>query len=243
MGAPDQPGEYRVSVSSSRTVRRLFLWCLTIEICIVLADALLNYSHFLPAPSLRKVFNITREDGVGNWFSSLQTLAIALPLWALFWVDREACRRQRQPAIKGWAVLAVFFMYMAFDDATKFHERFGSAFDDWFGFGQHLPTYTWLFTLGPLFVLMGGYCAWFLWRQMPVLALRWRVGAAIALLAVAMALDFIEGIDAMKWPHVVSHFMMSLEEFLEMLGMTCFLTACCLCLLDSVQRAIVDVTE
>jgi hypothetical protein len=86
--------------------------------------------------------------------------------------------------------------------------------------------------LAPVFAAMGVFLLYFLWREMPHPADRAMFLAAMTCLAIAVAMDFVEGmddgyrwlIDTFDWSgETIRHFSKSIEEFIEMLGMTLFL--------------------
>lgn len=218
-----------VEISQRTWLRRLFLGCLAIEVFIALADIFLNEFEWLPFSPMQRFFNITREDSLANWWSASQTLLVGLSLWAIFFLARlDGATRA---VTRGWAILASFFTFMAVDDGSKLHERLGSSLYDFAERSNGEPTifdafpsYAWQLAIAPFFVLMGLYIAWFLWRELQARRERFMVFAALSLLAIAVALDFVEGTDEGIFDvHVVEHFMKTGEEFLEMLANTVFL--------------------
>ena len=48
---------------------------LTVEIAILMLDALVTELGWIPIGAARRFFNITREDGIPNFFSCLQLLS------------------------------------------------------------------------------------------------------------------------------------------------------------------------
>ena len=109
--------------------------------------------------------NITREDSLSNWFSSLQLVAVG----TILWLNAIAARIQIQNShakrkFYCWAGTAVFYIYMGIDDAIKFHERMGTAFktilsDSVEASGPGIlssihnafPSYSWQMVFGPFF--------------------------------------------------------------------------------------------
>ncbi len=242
-----------VSISATRVAAWVFGVAVVCELFFVWADYALNYSRGTPYAPLRRFFNIAREDGVASWFGTTQTMLIALTFLLLHLGERirpDASRLQRA----GWLALACFFGYMAFDDGTEFHERMGSVWkamrsaegsSRMAGWGTLFPSYDWQFLFLPLFGAAGLFMAWFLWRELDWRAGRAALAASVGLLAVAVGLDFIEGlqsshplnlfaawgrdpdVDAFAREHfrrsgaeAVRHFAKSLEEFFEMFAQT-----------------------
>jgi hypothetical protein len=186
---------------------------------------------------------------VATWFAVTQTWMAALTLWLIVLaLHHEYAPRWRQA---GWALIAAFFSYMSMDDGSKLHERVGSAVAELGGrdaAGTALdallmvfPSYTWQLLFVPAFGAMGLFIAAFLWREVSGRP-RWLVFAALGLLAAAVGLDFIEGMDPedplnlhehirAAWAltaYDVSHFSKSLEEFMEMFANTLLWAVFCL---------------
>ena len=233
-----------IQVNRHSALKKLLYCCLSAELFIVLADIFLNYFEWIPFRPLRRTFNITREDAIGNWFSSTQTLCVGIVLWTLFALDRNDKKKW------GWAVLASFFTFMAFDDASKFHERAGSSFKAlapslaWVeALVEQCPSYTWQILVGPFFAVMGLCIVWFIWKELDTPRYRLWLGAALACLVVAVGLDAIEGMDLPSLSsYPVRHFLKLVEELLEMLGNTLFLLTFSSVLLHHTQEVAIDLT-
>ncbi len=217
--------------------RRVLLFCLTFELVIQLLDFLFNYLQLLDSSSLRKIFNVAREESLGTWFSVVQAAVTGLVLSGLYYLSRVVNARTL-----GWLLLALFFFYMSADDAAKIHERVGgyigqiSSSDEkalLFGIASVFPSYNWQWVFAPFFGLVGLYILLFLWRQLPEMRQRILVLAAFGCWATAVGIDFIEGIEGFFESiaasmdvevYTVSHPFLMLEEFLEMFGTTLFLS-------------------
>lgn len=207
----------------------VFLACLIIEIALVYLDLTINWWRWSDSGAVRRLFNITREDGLASWFAVSQTLLVSLVAWGIFAV----CQRRREALARrfGWFVIAAFFTYMCLDDGAAVHERLGTTFEDSTG-ARGYPSYAWQFLLLPFFGLMGVFVLYFLWREMPRVADRLKVAAGIGCFVVAVGMDFVEGLDdgyrwmveSFNWEAgTIRHFSKSIEEFVEMLGMSIFL--------------------
>ncbi len=213
-----------------------FLWvvlllCLIIEIALVYLDVVVNWQQGSSVGAIRRLFDITREDGLASLFAVLQTFVVAAVVWINFAPSRQTIHSTY--VHWGWLLLALFFNYMAIDDGTAVHERLGTAADTvayksvgWF------PSYTWQLVIFPFFAGMGLFILMFLWRQFTSTANRMRVLAALACLALAVGMDFFEGLEnGYQWlinqtgwrSNTIEHFSKSIEEFLEMFAMTLLL--------------------
>jgi len=226
----------------------LLLLLVGFELFFVLLDIVVNYAEVIEYNSIQRLCNIAREDGLAAWFMTSQTMVAALVLWSLYWLSRK---REDVTAFyrRGWLVLALFFTYMSADDGALIHERVGTMFEDMIdqsgggaasgSMAQWLdmfPSYEWQFLL-PFFIAMGMFVLYFLYRVLGLGRPLFMVLIAFSCLAIAVILDFIEGMDAehplnvyswlkqayMLEDYTVDHFARSLEEFLEMLGISLFL--------------------
>lgn len=222
-------GATLLEVDTGRFLWAVFLGCLIIEVALVYLDLTINWWRWSDSGAIRRLFNTTREDGLASWFMISQTLVAALVAWMIFTVlVHQATTAGRRI---GWFVVAAFFTYMCADDGAMIHERIGTAFKDSTGIGS-FPSYAWQYVLMPFFAMMGVFVLLFLWKDMPRTLDRVKVVAALGCFAVAVGLDFVEGLDdgyrilveATGWrPATFRHFSKSIEEFLEMLAMTIFL--------------------
>ena len=152
----------------------------TVEIAIVMLDALVSELGWIPIGAARRLFNITREDGVANFFSSFQMLAVAAVLLLITLAVRSQNQGSGSRLVWGWGLITALFFYMGVDDATKLHERVGTIFsvlvtgpedqpDPGF-LGQlydFFPSYSWQLVFGPIVVASGLFVVIFLLRAGP----------------------------------------------------------------------------
>ncbi|MHC5113931.1 MAG: hypothetical protein ACYTGP_05830 [Planctomycetota bacterium] len=177
----------------------LLLTCFAIELLIYFLDYGFNYCRWIDRGSIRRLFTTTIEDGIASWASQTQTAFVAMTLWFLFFVLRAKGVSRWQ--LLGWAILAAFFSYMSLDDGAKVHERVGSELrryveeqSDW-EMKKYFPSYSWQFFILPLFAAMGVFMLGFIWFQMKDLKSRILLLTAIGMLATAVAIDWVEGLD------------------------------------------------
>jgi len=240
--------QHRLIVDADHVSKRLLLVLVCFELLFVVLDIVINYFEVIQYSSIHELFNIAREDGLAGWFMTSQTLLAALILWLIYGLSHHVDGGEVLDR-RGWLLLALFFTYMSADDGALIHERMGSMFEEMLeadkldGSGTlaqwmaMFPSYEWQFML-PFFVLMGLFMLCFLWRALGsdkrslLLVL-----VAFCSLACAVLLDFIEGLpeehafNVYSWlkqaylleSYTVDHFARSLEEFLEMLGISLFL--------------------
>jgi hypothetical protein len=229
-------GPLQITIDTRQLLWLLLSSLLAIELLLVFLDLYVNWGKAADSPAIRRMFNTTREDGLASWFAVTQTFVVAMVLWAIFALSARVQDNRLQRF--GWLLLALFFSYMTIDDGAMVHERLGTASKN---LGEDslisqytgaFPSYAWqaLFLL-PL-TCIGMFMLWFLWRTMPDKVSRIGIIAALGLFAIAVGMDYIEGLehgytplaDAFGWKgSSVRHFAKSIEEFLEMLAMSLWL--------------------
>ena len=85
-----------ININGQRLPGRIFVFCLVIELSLVVLDAVVNYGELTELGPLKRLFNITREDGLATWFMVTQTFVAALVLWLIFLVHRSRARFYRR---------------------------------------------------------------------------------------------------------------------------------------------------
>ena len=187
---------------------------------------------------------------IGNWFTSTQTLAIAVLLFVIWYVERGWAKAGNTDIrqTNGWGILGCCFTYLALDDATKMHERLGTAGEilaeehnasgvfDWF------QSYSWHIVVLPVLCIMGLYILWFLWKRLQDKTSRMLMISAFAVLAFAIFMDYFEGLDLPAYSsYSAKHMMKLVEETLEMFGMTLFLVTFLRHLVRDKMRIVINV--
>ena len=203
----DQRQSLNFSLRADVIVKRVF-WCfLGIELLIVFLDIFVNHYQWCSVGSIRRMLNITREDSLSNWFSSLQLIMAGSVLWLIAFTVRKQMQDYKKK-FYCWAGIGSFFIYMGIDDAIKFHERMGTAFEvllsssaETSGPGilnsayNAFPSYSWQMIFGPFFMAIGIFILWFLWKESSLRKPRFLFLVAMWLYVTALGLDFVEGLD------------------------------------------------
>jgi hypothetical protein len=210
--------QVQVAIDTARVLRRVFVVWLAIEVFLVVADLAIIQMNLTTLVPLHWLFNLEREDGLGDWLASLQTFLIAVTVWAIYW------RVQQPPHPNGWRlgwlILALFLTYLAIDDGAAIHERIGSAGvvqpSGWVRRVLALfPTYMWHLMFGPLFAALGLFMLVFLLRELR--DSRPLVLVGMMCLVGAVGFDVLDGMD-MIVQHL--HIVRIAEEVIEMFGFT-----------------------
>lgn len=248
-----------IHFNGQRLPGRVFLFCLVVELLLVVLDAFINYGRFIDIGPIRRLFNITREDGLATWFMVIQTFLAGLVLWLITLVqsNRSVSRSNRL----SWGFLSGFFIYMSADDAAEIHERLGSTFKDLLKTNQRetsdsllvqvqglFPSYDWQLVALPLLAGAGLFMLFFLLTEFKDRKSRVILFSAAGFMALAVLLDFFEGMnDGHAWnlhswiresftlsKYTVRHFSKLIEEFLEMCSVSLLLMLFIARLIDQV---------
>jgi len=202
-----QPASFTIHIPTRRVICIIVAVSVLLELLFVFLDYTINYSFWTELGPIRRLFNITREDGIASWFGVTQTLFAALTLWFIYMV--ESLQPSKRWVRMGWLVIALFFTYMAVDDGAEVHERVGSAFkaiQEQAAPGaanatlasrlyNKFPSYTWQLVLGPVFASLGLFTFVFLFSQLKTVKRRAALIAAIGLMGLAVCFDFVEGLE------------------------------------------------
>ena len=224
-----------LSIDRESAFQRLFYSLLLCELLLVFSDYFIHYTDYVTENGpLKRIFNLAREDSLGNWFGAAQLLFVAATLWLVYAVVR------RTPATRwrkiSWALLAAFFTYMAFDDGARLHERLATAAKGMLegsGLLEAYPSYPWQVVFAPLFIGGGLLLLDIFRRGLAERRSRILLGAGLALFVMAVGIDVLEGVPeygpagALEMlsddgNYALRHYAKVTEEFLELLGGTCF---------------------
>ncbi len=222
-------------------VRSITIFWVACVVLVGVMDFFFYHLELLPGEILRRSFNIATEESLGTWISTSQSLLVGVIAAAVF---ARSYRRFSLKSSLGWAVIAMFFIYISADDAAKLHERLGTQFrvkyeylaqtelETWF------PSWSWQLFIAPFFIAIGAYIYYFLWSALAARLRIW-VTFGFTLLAVAVAMDFVEGMPNQN-SDSVAHLLRLTEELLEMFGTTVFLSVFLSTLNDHITIYVAD---
>lgn len=232
MDTPLDPAEIRLGALT----RRVILVCLACEVLLVALDLLFNVLDLAGDRSVRRIFNIAREQSLPTWFASTQAVLVGAVALSAAWLAEGRRRRW------GWTAVGLFFIYVGADDAAEIHERVGSALGRATAEGgstwrDSFPSFAWQLFIAPLLAVGLLFSVLFSWLQSRAGSSRVWIVVAVACFGLSQGLDFLEGIDSLESTYeslaeefdvrvyVVTHTLKLIEEYLEMVGTTGFLAA------------------
>ncbi len=175
------------------------------------------------APSVRgsiRLFDLDTEGNLPTQYSALQLLGAGV----LFWLIGRAHKFEGS-ADGLWTVLAVIFLFLAFDEANQVHERFirpVRAMLDTHG----LLYWPWVIPYASAFTVLGLAFSRFLARLPRHTARLFLVAAAIYVSG-AIGFDMLGGrwIESNETRNIVYSMLYTVEETLEMLGIALLIYA------------------
>jgi hypothetical protein len=229
-----------VSIDARALLRGTLVTLVGVELLLVYLDLVFTLYEAAGTGPLVDLCNLVAEGSLGGWFSSALALAVAFTALLVHVRERGV----------GWAVVAGFFGYLALDDGAAVHEALGSSIAQAWPSLRAFPSYAWQVVFGPPIALLAAFTAGWTLRRVRRRRLRILAVAGLALLAIAVGLDFVEGLeDPYVWAtarfalheDTVPHLSGVLEEWLEMLGVTLFLGAALGHLLDRCAAVVLRV--
>jgi len=197
------------------------LWGATAAFCLLLvAVAWPEYWRYV-APEMSP---LAWWESVLLAFSAFTCLLLAWDAWV---------REERRTVRAGWLAVAAGFAFLALDERFAVHERVRDRFLKPTG----IRLFPWAEAgdwLIPLYALAGLAAAWGIWRLLGVRpGARRFFAAALVLAACSVALDTV---DIRSLDATAERFLQSVEEILESLAMTAFLSGFLLALTSRLGR-------
>ncbi|HTF88097.1 MAG TPA: multidrug transporter [Planctomycetota bacterium] len=210
--------------ASTRRITQV-LW--TIAVLLVLASLAGQLSRFLlhhdQVHGLVYLFNVDREENVPTLFS-VCLLAFAATLLAVLTLLKK---RDGDPDLWRWALLAFGFWYMSVDEAWSSHEKLVRPLRGMVGDGASGALYfTWVIPALALVALLGLVYLRFLLRLPRSTRIRFVVAAALYL-GGAIGMELIGGryAELHQTRTLTYNLIVTAEEGLEMAGSIAFIHA------------------
>ena len=229
--------------------KRMF-WYLWLVCCgLVACDSVLTFHDVTGYYVFNRVFDMTREESIPNWYASILLFCIALTCAVTYTIQRR--RVDRRDALP-WVFFAGFFTFLSMDDGAKIHERLGSFFRELAEEGDGVftvfqpvleaaSTYSWQIFVLPVFLFFAFFILLWGFNNISVREThRWILLGGF-FIAIALGLDYFEGlvdngvVDLEGRPlsvNTIEHYQRVLEEFSEMTGFICILRGLCVHLLS-----------
>jgi hypothetical protein len=231
----DQSGDgvkpaHRLESASKNRARNLLIACFFVEAWLIFLHIQLALHSTPTVRALGQAFDMTRESSIATYWSCLLALGTGL---ACFFV--ASLLRQNGASglrYRGWIFAGIVFVCVSVDDAIAFHEKIGAITSLGLMHSLNYPSYPWHVTVAPIVGAGLLLAALVIWRDVrKVRGLTATLLLALGCFAVALGLDFMEGITEMAAlesvvPAVEVDYlpiMMLTEEGLEMVGTTMIL--------------------
>lgn len=209
---------------------------------VLLLSADLVVWNLVDATELSAIFDLTLESNLPTFFASTQALAVGVACLLVMSAHRDA----KEPTWRrlGWLGTAGFFLFVAMDDASQFHERVATAWSASIKAAAEpsigkaavdsFASYYWQLLILPFFIVAGIAIVLFAVRELRGLRRAWLFLAGIGFFAVAVLLDHLDPLDRVYEPAMevfrasfaaVQHAFRATEESIEMFGTSCILVA------------------
>jgi hypothetical protein len=218
---PEASGQLAISVPLPCSPRTLLGLLVGIAVTLAAVSFALKYARFeLDVDATRRIerwLDVDREAAVPAWFSSSLLLAASVVTASLNHSAPETARS------RFWLFLAVVLLGLSIDESIALHERIGVQLHRLLDTGGPLR-YAWVIP-GTFFVAVIALASLGALRKLPRQTARLMVfggalyvGGAVGFELVGSQLSETRGIENLAYAAEVS-----VEEFLEMVGMSVFL--------------------
>jgi hypothetical protein len=226
------------TIDMQKLIKIIFISCIAIQVLLIIFDYIFNYLDIFDDKSIRRIWNIARENSIPTWFSSTQAQVLGMTVFLIAIVQAPYISRLKM-CIR--LLIGMIFLWIGIDDAAEIHEKLGGALermanDDsgmFFGLLLKNPSFPWHTFIAPFFALCGLGILIFLSTTFWRLNLFHYLVLGFGCWAIAQSIDFIEGLDDIEtiyqWiqasleierEYAVSHTFKVVEEVLEMFGTT-----------------------
>lgn len=214
------------TIDATQLARTVIVGALVVDVAVLVLNYIFNFYDIANDLSIRRIFNVAREESIPTFWASLQAAAVGVTALGL----RATARTTIES--RSWAFVGVFWIYVGVDDNAEIHERVGSALaraTEDSALVEWWPGFSWQLFLAPILAaaLFGSVVvAWRHAEQRRAMLL-----VCLGCFAVAQGIDVLEGIEGKfdEWadrldmsPYTVGHGFRSVEELLEMIGTTAY---------------------
>ena len=225
-----------ISIDSQSFPQKLSLYLWMVCCLLVVCDSALTFHDVTGYYVFHRIFDMTREESIPNWYASILLFCIGLTSLLIYVVQRAkgVLRSDASP----WLLFSGFFIFLSMDDGAKIHERLGSFFRELTEEGEGIfwvfqdvldsaSTYSWQVFVLPVFLFVGFFML--LWGYQHVRNLetqRWVLFGSVCI-ALAIGVDYFEGLVDNEVVSLegrafsedtIAHYQRVIEEFLEMSG-------------------------
>lgn len=177
-----------------------------------------------------KIFSLDLELNVPNFFSTLNLLFAATLLAVITFFKRK----QNDSYLRYWAILAVGFLYMAFDEIASAHEKLIEPMQALLG-KENLGAlyFAWVVPIGFLVLFLAGFFFKF-WLNLPPRARFSFLVAGVLYVGGAVGMELVGGrhFELYGSENLTYIILTTIEESLELAGVIVFIWA----LLDYISK-------
>jgi len=230
------------TVNMQQWIKIIFISCILAQIFILICDYVFNYEDIFEDKSIRRIWNIARENSIPTWFAAMQAQALGITVFLIALILSPSISKLK---LWAWILIGMFFLWIGIDDMAEIHEKLGGAIErmvskngeeEWgglIGFLLKNPSFAWHTFIAPFFAVCGLLIAIFLWTAFWQHNLTRYLVLGFGCWIIAQGIDFTEGLEniddfylylkdslGIEEKYGVSHTFKVIEEELEMLGTT-----------------------
>ena len=205
------------------SVFRLFLLIIGVLTYLNVLVLIFWFEYDDPFPTFTKYFDVGEERNIPTLYSVIALTVAATLLATNARHSWEKCDGQH----RYWAGLALIFLFLAFDEGTKIHEKTSNVIEQWIT-PQGYLYWLWVIPYGFAVLVLAAVYLRFMIRLSRTTRYYF-ILAALLFLGGAIGVDMLQGREAYlnigNDDTILYCVLYSLEEFLEMIGVAVFIYA------------------
>ena len=205
------------------SVFRLFLLIIGVLTYLNVLVLIFWFEYDDPFPTFTKYFDVGQERNIPTMYSVIALTVAATLLATNARHSWEKCDGQH----RYWAGLGLIFLFLAFDEGTKIHEKTSIVIEQWIT-PQGYLYWLWVIPYGFAVLVLAAVYLRFLVRLSRTTRYYF-ILAALLFLGGAIGVDMLQGREAYLniggEKTILYCVLYSLEEFLEMIGVAVFIYA------------------
>lgn len=200
----------------AKLLLKIFIVILVLNIIVITIGALTGHNSM---KGLLDVFEISGEDNLGAYFSSINLLTASLLLFIIY----KYHKNNGISDSRYWLVLSIIFLALSIDETVCLHELLVAPIRDYFHI-EHLFYFAWVIPGMIICVILAAYFLKF-YLSLPARYKRLFGISAFLLIGGAIGIEIIDGyIYSLAQERNLAYILLTtLEEAMEMLGIIIFI--------------------
>jgi heme exporter protein D len=213
----------------------LFLTC--IAVLGQFSKYVLGHDYLL---GIVPLFDLSEDSAVPTWYASSTLLLCSI----LLFIIAQNKRKEKEPFVTHWIILAAVFLCLSIDETARIHETMGDMLNAKMGETKGYFYYTWV-VFGLSFVSVFALSHLRFLFSLPLKTKLLFILAGTIYVGGALGLEMVNGhYDELYGHHNLTYQLMTaFEEFLEMVGIAVFVYALTSYMVNTVREVTLCIEE